>query len=100
MQLGFVPRMLLGAGFGYLYRWSGRLSVPMLAHFVNNAFTLLMLYLYQNRMTDINIDAEEHVPLSWGITSAALTLILLFAFRKYYRNRPAVNSSSDIRHDS
>ena len=96
---GFVPRLLLGAGFGYLYHWSGRLSISMLAHFVNNAFTLLMLYLYQNQMTDINIDAEDSVPVSWGLTSAILTMMLLIAFRKYYRG-PSVSSSSDIRQDS
>ena len=34
---GFVPRLLLGALFGYLYYWSGSLLIPMFAHFVNNA---------------------------------------------------------------
>ena len=34
---GFVPRLLLGALFGYLYVFSGKLWVPIFAHFVNNA---------------------------------------------------------------
>ncbi len=36
---GFVPRVLLGALFGYLYVWSGNLLIPMIAHFVNNGFS-------------------------------------------------------------
>ena len=30
---GFVPRLLLGAFFGYLFYWSGSLWLPVLAHF-------------------------------------------------------------------
>ncbi len=42
---GVVPRMLLGVIFGYMYHWSGNLSVAILAHFVNNGFALFILYL-------------------------------------------------------
>lgn len=34
---GFVPRMLLGAAFGYLVAYSGSLWPAVLGHFVNNA---------------------------------------------------------------
>jgi len=34
---GFVPRMLLGAGFGYLVVYSGSLWPAVVGHFVNNA---------------------------------------------------------------
>lgn len=33
---GFVPRMLLGALFGYLAYWSGSLWLPIIAHAFNN----------------------------------------------------------------
>lgn len=38
---GFVPRMLLGAYFGYLLYWTGNIWVPIIAHFMNNAFYVL-----------------------------------------------------------
>ncbi len=46
---GFVPRLLLGALFGYLYYWSGTLLIPMFAHFFNNAFGVIMIYLHRQR---------------------------------------------------
>jgi membrane protease YdiL (CAAX protease family) len=36
---GFVPRMILGAFFGYLYYFSGNIWYAIGAHFVNNGFT-------------------------------------------------------------
>ncbi|MFY0651530.1 MAG: CPBP family intramembrane metalloprotease [Cyclobacteriaceae bacterium] len=60
---GFVPRMLLGALFGYLFIYSGNLVYPIFAHFVNNGFTLLMIYLHQNEMVPFDIENTETVPL-------------------------------------
>ena len=34
---GFVPRMLLGAAFGYLLLWSGSVWLPMFVHALNNS---------------------------------------------------------------
>lgn len=82
---GFAPRMLLGAVFGYLYHWSGNLLYPMLAHFVNNGFTVLMMYLYQQQQVDIDIDAEV-IPLDSGLVSLGISLILLFLFHKISDN--------------
>ncbi len=33
---GFIPRLVLGGLFGYLYFWSRTIWVPVLAHFINN----------------------------------------------------------------
>jgi len=40
---GFVPRMLLGAYLGYLIYWSKNIWLPILAHFVNNATTIVVM---------------------------------------------------------
>lgn len=81
---GFVPRMLLGALFGYLYVWSGNLLIPMIAHFVNNGFSVLMMYLYQQGTITTDLDSPEAAP--WPVV-AGFTLAfaaLLFYFRKYH----------------
>ena len=44
---GLVPRMFLGAIFGYFYFWSSNLSLAMIAHALNNGLALLLLYFYQ-----------------------------------------------------
>ena len=84
--LGFFPRMLLGALFGYLYVWSGNLWMPMLAHFVNNGFTVLMVFLYQRGITEMDIESTESVPLAAALVSGGMTTALLVYFRRI--NRP------------
>ncbi len=83
---GFVPRVLLGALFGYLYYWSGNLIVPMFAHFVNNGFSILMIYLYQLKIVDTNIDTPEAAPWPAIIAFACLTGVLLFYFKKKFHS--------------
>jgi membrane protease YdiL (CAAX protease family) len=77
---GLVPRMLLGAMFGYLYYFSGNIIYPMVAHFFNNGFTLVMLYLFQEKMVEYNIDDAEVLPWYQVIFSAVISLMLFFTF--------------------
>lgn len=81
---GFVPRMLLGALFGYLYYWSGNLAVPMIAHFFHNGFTLTMLYLYNTGIIEVNIDSEESAPVALVALCGVFTFALLYFLRKQY----------------
>jgi uncharacterized protein len=85
---GFVPRVLLGALFGYLYYWSGNLAIPMIAHFFHNGFTVTMIYLYQLGSVDINMDSEEAAPWPLVAFSMVVTFALLFYFRKQYSTQP------------
>jgi len=41
---GFIPRMLLGALFGYVFVWTKNLWYPILMHFVNNFAALTIAY--------------------------------------------------------
>ena len=38
---GFIPRMLMGAMFGYVFVWTGSLWVPIVMHFTNNAVAVI-----------------------------------------------------------
>jgi len=42
---GFLPRMMLGVMFGYMYIWTGTLWAPIFAHFLNNGAAVLVSYL-------------------------------------------------------
>lgn len=84
---GFVPRMLLGALFGYLYHWSGNLIVPMFAHFFHNGFTLFMMYLYQIGSITVDLESTEALPWPWVITGIISTFALLYYFRNLYTTR-------------
>jgi membrane protease YdiL (CAAX protease family) len=84
---GFVPRLLLGALFGYLYYWSGNLTLAILAHFVNNAVSVVALYLYQQGKFAFDIESPESAPTNAVIFSALLTAALLYYFYKYFQDR-------------
>jgi uncharacterized protein len=81
---GFVPRMLLGGLFGYLLAWSGSMWLPFIAHFINNGFAVLALYLIDRKILnpgveDIGSTAESHYAAA---LSVLLALLLLWLIRK------------------
>jgi uncharacterized protein len=80
---GFLPRTILGALFGYLYLWSGHISVPIIAHFFNNGFTVFLLYLHQNKLVDFEIDSTDSMPIYTVILSILLSTA---AFYYLYKN--------------
>lgn len=84
---GFVPRMLLGALFGYLFVWSGNLMYPIIAHFFNNGFTLFMVYWYQKGAIDFDIESTDAVPLTNVMVAMAVTAVLLYLFALHFRKR-------------
>ncbi len=85
---GFVPRMCLGALFGYLYYWSGNLLVPTMAHFINNGFSIIMLYLHQLGKIDIDVESTKAVPWPAVVTGTILTFALLVYLKIFFeRNR-------------
>jgi len=70
---GFLPRMALGAMFGYLLVWTGTMWVPILAHFVNNLMGVLGYYLIDKGI--ISKDIEE-----WGTGTAQIPLVVFSFF--------------------
>ncbi len=81
---GFVPRMLLGVLFGYMYLWSGNLLYPILAHFANNGFQILMIYLYSSEFTDFNIDNADTIPWTVFFTSSLISIVLVLYYRHQF----------------
>lgn len=86
---GFVPRMLLGALFGYLYYWSGNLWIPMLAHFFNNGIQIVAMYYVNNKILDIDPEVETAAP--WPTVAAGVIIsgVLLYFLRRFF-NQPRI----------
>jgi membrane protease YdiL (CAAX protease family) len=86
---GFVPRMLLGAFFGYLVVWSGSLWLPIIAHFVNNAVSVIFYYLVFNgyKLPDIDKTGTENT-LWLGFLSGFITIGLIVWFYKNTQIKP------------
>ena len=74
---GFLPRLFLGAMFGYLYFWTGRLSMAIFAHFINNAVTVLLMWMYRQQMINLDISSSQAIPLWMGAASLVVSVWLL-----------------------
>ena len=81
---GFVPRMLMGALFGYMLVWTGSLWVPMLMHFVNNGMAVLLYFIANRAHWDMDkVDAIGTGNTLWlGIVSLVLTVVGIYMFRR------------------
>jgi membrane protease YdiL (CAAX protease family) len=80
---GFLPRMVLGIMFGYLFVWTGSLWVPVFAHFVNNGSAVVFSYLGQRGMLSGNYEefgATDNTLLIAG-SGVAIAALLYFIFR-------------------
>jgi membrane protease YdiL (CAAX protease family) len=91
---GFIPRLLLGALFGYLYYWSDNLLVPIVAHFVNNAFGVISIYLYNIKVISTDFEDVESVP--WRIVIVCLVVagLLITMVRNIYLKASATTSNN------
>lgn len=86
---GFVPRLLLGAAFGYIYFWTGSIWYTVFAHFLNNAYAVAVaFYLQRNNMP---INTADNTTVAWYgyLISAILTLALFFVLKEKTKKEPA-----------
>lgn len=85
---GFVPRMLLGAMFGYAFVWSGSLWVPITMHFTNNGMAVLVYYLMGESENTKNIADTIGAGDTWylGVFSLLITSLgLLIFYRRTHK---------------
>ncbi|MCU0408647.1 MAG: CPBP family intramembrane metalloprotease [Bacteroidales bacterium] len=71
--LGFLPRLALGAVFGYMFLWSGNIWLPVAAHFINNAVSVTGAF----RSGQEDIQAAEEITLVSDMLAALLPLAIL-----------------------
>ena len=78
---GFLPRLLLGALFGYFVAWSGSIWTSVWAHFINNGTAVIVTYLYQHKKIALNPD-DQHI-FNYGsyLFSLIIVLFLLYLYR-------------------
>jgi membrane protease YdiL (CAAX protease family) len=79
---GFVPRLLLGALLGYLFVWSGSLWVPIVAHAFNNGAQIVLSYLHEHGMIQLDINSDQMLPLYVTVISTAVCIGLLWLYRR------------------
>jgi membrane protease YdiL (CAAX protease family) len=84
---GFLPRLVLGAMFGYMLEWSGTLWLPVIAHFVNNTTAIIAYFLTHKGI--IGNEMEKTGTLADGsFYMAVISMIFLtLFFRALYLKR-------------
>jgi membrane protease YdiL (CAAX protease family) len=83
---GFLPRLLLGLMFGYLFLWSGSLWLPVIAHFINNAVPVAGAYIRGWESLNAVFSGGITNQLLQAVLPAAAGIIILGWFRKRSRN--------------
>lgn len=79
---GFLPRLLLGAGFGYLCYYGGSLWYAIIAHFLNNGIIVCITYYMQLKNIPLSkVDDPISFPFYMYIISAIFTIALFVLFK-------------------
>ena len=89
---GFLPRMVLGAVFGYIYLWTNNLWIPAGMHTLFNSITIFGSYLYQHNIIRTDTD-ELGTSDNPFVIAGSLTLMLLGLSYFYFRTKKSVKVS-------
>jgi membrane protease YdiL (CAAX protease family) len=84
---GFLPRVFLGALFGYLYHYTGSLFYPILGHILNNALTLLLVYGANQGFIDLDVQATDTVSYPGAIVGFLVLILGFLYFKKVNRGK-------------
>ena len=85
---GFLPRMLIGAFFGYLLVWSENMWLPIVAHFTNNVLAVIFYYLKNNgyKLPDIDTIGTGNSTLL-GCASAIFAILGFYILKRYFQHK-------------
>lgn len=81
---GFVPRLLMGVFFGYLFLWTGSLWPSIFAHSLNNSIVVVAAWLAENDGTE-NLENFGVVPVGEWPIAAICSAVATFLFFRYFR---------------
>lgn len=97
---GFIPRLILGAWFGYLIFWTRSLFIPVFAHFLNNGVVVVCSWL-SARGVSFDFErfgvSETGFPLAAFISAVAFVVFLTFFKNMFFKSSSYVDDDcSDL----
>jgi len=87
---GFLSRMFLGIILGFIFQYSGKLWLSILAHFINNALALTVLFFYIRQGRSLHDAMKSEGTSFWGLLAIPVVIALFELFRRVSRNRHTV----------
>ena len=86
---GFVPRLILGMFFGYIFYWTGSIWASSIAHAINNSIVVVTLYLTNNgfdisNVEQFGVDTTASFPTIAIISAAATGLLMVFGHKYFF----------------
>ncbi|MAO71447.1 MAG: hypothetical protein CMD02_02930 [Flavobacteriales bacterium] len=85
---GFLPRLLLGIILGYLFVYSRNLCTSILAHFINNALGVLLMFSAFSDNLNTDITNLENTEISFLQAFFSVSVVLLFFYLYIKVNNP------------
>ncbi len=84
---GIIPRLLLGALFGYLFYWSQDLWLPIIAHFLNNSLAISFFFVKGDLVQKAeNIGTGSGSLLTVAFSAASVLAILYMIYKSKKEN--------------
>ncbi|MBO4645257.1 MAG: CPBP family intramembrane metalloprotease [Bacteroidales bacterium] len=84
---GFFARWLLGAYLGYLFWWSQSLWLPILAHLLHNAISILLQFFISQSGITLPQETSLSAQLPVALLSLSLCAGLIFMVHKLLKSR-------------
>ncbi len=87
---GFLSRFFLGIVLGALFYYSGKLWLSILAHFINNALAVTLLYMYTLQGKPMQEAMKHDTASFWGILAAPVVIGLFYLFKNISARRRVI----------
>jgi uncharacterized protein len=89
---GFVPRLLLGLYFGYLFYWGKNIWIPVFAHFINNSTAVILLFIENSKKINLPdmLKEDYKTGIAEVIISFGLTVLIIISIRTIFQRRKEV----------
>ncbi len=78
----FLPKFAIGLILGYAYLWTRNILYPVIIHFFNNGFQVLILYNSGEELKNVNEEVIPPIPVFSLIISAILCAVIVDAILK------------------
>ncbi len=90
---GLIPRFVLGLMLGYMFWLSGSILPSMLMHFTNNVTIVVLYFLNNKEIIDIDVENFGHTDSVLVILISLITTAAIFVICNRFKNKTIVISN-------